>query len=108
MNDVSEYEALVILLIFALQIGIQKLRVQEDSKLVIQQINGEFAFKESVLAFCRAIVQRFVRFLSSIQLEHVPRSHKKHADALATLASNVDIGDEAVGVKVIRRFYEPP
>lgn len=49
-NNVAEYVAIVLGLISSLQMGIQKLRVQGDSKLVIQQINEKFPLKESTLA----------------------------------------------------------
>lgn len=90
-GNVAEYEALVTDLISALRMGIKKLRVQGDSKLVIQEINKEFTLRESAIASDRATMQRLVRFFSSIQFEHVPRSYNKHADALTTLASKVDV-----------------
>lgn len=70
-NNVVEYEALVIGLISALQIEIQKLRVQGDSKLVIHQINGVLALKENAIAFYQAVVQKLIKLCLSIQFEHV-------------------------------------
>lgn len=49
MNNVTEYEALVMGVISTLQIGIWKLQVHGDSKLFVQQINKDFALKESPL-----------------------------------------------------------
>lgn len=48
-NNVVEYEGLLLGLIAALKLGVKKLRVQGDSKLIIEQVNGEFALKEAVL-----------------------------------------------------------
>lgn len=99
----AEYEALVIGLVSALRMGVQKLRVQGDSKLIIQQVNGEFSLKEGALASYRTAVQKLMKLFSSIQFEHVPRSHNKHADALATLASRAEIKDDVAEIRVIRK-----
>lgn len=45
-NNVVEYGALLLGLISAPKLGVQKLLVQGDSKLVIEQINREFALKK--------------------------------------------------------------
>lgn len=82
--------------------GIRRLRVQGDSKLVIQQVNGEFSLKEGALASYRKTIQKLTKFFSSIQFEYVLRSHNKHADALATLASKAEIRDDVAEIKVIR------
>lgn len=37
-----------------------------------------------------------VKLFSNIQLEHIPWSHNKLSDVLATLASEVDIRDKIV------------
>lgn len=90
-TNVAEYEALLIELISTLQMGIQKVRIQGDSKLVVQQINSEFALKESDLTSYKGAVQKLVKPVSSTQFEHITRSHNKHADVLETLASKVDV-----------------
>lgn len=46
-DNVAECEALVMGLISAFQMGIQKLRMQGDFKLVTQQIKGKFSLKEA-------------------------------------------------------------
>lgn len=49
-NNMAEYEALLLRLISALKLGVRKLQVQGDSKLIIEQVNREFALKEAALA----------------------------------------------------------
>lgn len=86
-NNIAEYEDLLLGLIFALNLGVQNLRVQGDSKLVIEQINGEFALNEAALVDYKTATHKLIKSFSSIQFEHVPRAQNKHANALATFAS---------------------
>lgn len=65
-DNVVEYEDLVINLFSALQIGIRRLRVYGDSKLVVQQVNGEFFLKEGALASYLTVVQKLTKSFSSI------------------------------------------
>lgn len=59
--------------------------------------------KDIPLVAYRIDVDELVKSFSSIQFEHVPQVHNKHADVLATLASEVDIVDKVVDVKVIKK-----
>lgn len=76
-NNEYEYEALIIGLISILQLGIHTLRVEGDSRLIIQNVNGELALKEvSPVSYCTA-AQKLGKFFSNIQFEHVPRARIK-------------------------------
>lgn len=97
-NNVAEYEALIIGLVSTLRMRIQRLRVQGDSKLIIQQVNEESSLKEGALASYRTSVQKLTKLFFNIQFEHVPRLHNKHADALATLASKAEIKDDVTKI----------
>lgn len=101
-NNIAKYEALLLELKSTLKLGVKKLRVQGDSKLIIKQINREFALKEASLVEYRTDVQKLTKSFSSIQFEHIPRAQNKHADTLATLASKVDIPNETANVKVTK------
>lgn len=102
-SNIAEYEALLLGLISTLRLGVKRLRVQGDSKLIIEQVNGEFALKEVVLVEYRTAIQKLIKSFSSIQFEHVPRAQNKHADDLATLASKVDIPEEEASVKIMTK-----
>lgn len=47
-------------------------------------------------------MQKLIKSFSIIQFEHVPRAQNKHADALTTLASKVDIPKEVANIKVMK------
>lgn len=40
--------------------------------------------------------------------KHVPRAYKKHVDVLANLASKIDVQNEAIDVRIMKRTYKPP
>ncbi|KAL5571320.1 hypothetical protein UlMin_020917 [Ulmus minor] len=90
-NNEAEYEALISGLNLALEAGAKGLIIKGDSKSVIQQVRGEFAVKEPALARYRTIVQQLLENFPQHRLEHVPRTQNRHADALATMASKVEI-----------------
>ncbi|XP_025703913.1 uncharacterized protein [Arachis hypogaea] len=90
-NNEAEYEALMLDLKMAQEVGIKKLHVKGDSNIIIQQILGGYGTKERSLALCREQVWRMMKVFDKISFEHVPRTENKHADALPTLGSRVTI-----------------
>lgn len=102
-NNVTEYEALLLGLISVLKLGVKKLRVQGDSKLIYQASQWIIRFKRGCLSRIQTAVQKLIKSFSSIQFKHVPLAQNKYADALATLASKVDIIDETANVKVTKK-----
>ncbi|KAL5566386.1 hypothetical protein UlMin_029550 [Ulmus minor] len=89
-NNEAEYEALITGLELAASKGIKHLAIRGDSRLVIQQLKGEFAVKEPALTKYRAKAQQILHNFQAFHFEHVPRSQNRYADALATLASRID------------------
>ncbi|KAL5568504.1 hypothetical protein UlMin_025079 [Ulmus minor] len=89
-NNEAEYEALITGLELAASKGIKHLAIKGDSRLVIQQLKGEFAVKEPALTKYRAKAQQILQNFQAFHFEHVSRSQNRYADALATLASRID------------------
>ncbi|KAI3453674.1 hypothetical protein Pfo_010337 [Paulownia fortunei] len=77
-NNEAEYEALVRGLKMALELGVRQLSVFSDSRLVMQQVRGEFVAKE----------ERIRSYLTKIDLNHIPRAENVKADYLAKIASS--------------------
>lgn len=102
-NNEAEYEALVLGLLAALNVGATHLCIKGDSKLVVKQTNGDYAIKEPALASYRTITQRLMNKFDAIRIEHAPRSNNRHPDALATLASKVEVGAEPTKIEVLKR-----
>ncbi|KAG5562371.1 hypothetical protein RHGRI_005194 [Rhododendron griersonianum] len=102
-NNEAEYEALILGLMAALNCGITLLCIKGDSKLVVRQTNGEYAIREPPLASYRTIVQRLTSKFDALRLEHAPRSENRHPDALATLASKVEVSGVPTKIEILKR-----
>ena len=85
-NEVA-YEALLVGLKVAKRLGIKKLMVFGDSELAIKQVGGTYGVKNPSLATYRAMVQRLMKHLTSIECKVVRRNENKLANSLATLAT---------------------
>ncbi|OMO67929.1 hypothetical protein CCACVL1_20188 [Corchorus capsularis] len=90
-NNQPEYETLVLGLHTATIIGVEELCIIGDSNLVVKQTNGEFSLKEPMLAPYRDLVRSFLDKFQSVRCEHSRRSFNRYADALATLASKINM-----------------
>lgn len=87
-NNVAEYRALLLALTRANELDAQDVEIRSDSRLLVEQVNGNFKVKAAHLkpmvadAMIRA--KRFRRF----RLLHVPREQNKKADRLANLGAD--------------------
>lgn len=85
-NNIEEYEALLLGLNAAKDMGIKNLQVYGDVDLIIQQVNKSFQAKHVRLKAYRdkalSVMKSFIKF----KLNHVPRARNELADSLAVLA----------------------
>jgi ribonuclease HI len=85
-NNVAEYVGLLEGLKKATHLCIDELEVYGDSKLVINQMNGEWQVKHPNMKIlyeqCKVLEKSFI----SITYNHVERKYNKRADALANSA----------------------
>ncbi|XP_071933896.1 uncharacterized protein [Coffea arabica] len=86
-NNEAEYEALLTGLRIAHQMGITAIRVRSDSQLVVHQVRGEYEAKEDVMKKYLAEVRKTISLFDVFEIESVPRSQNKRADAPSKLAS---------------------
>ncbi|XP_027103060.2 uncharacterized protein [Coffea arabica] len=87
-NNEAEYEALLTGLRIAHQMGITAIKVRSDSQLVVLQVRGEYEVKEEIMKKYLAKVQEAIAPFDTFEIERVPRSQNKLADALSKLASS--------------------
>lgn len=88
-----------------LKMGVQKLRVHGFRS---SSFNSECSlWRRSLLLPTGLLSRGSPESFSSIQFEHVTRLYNKHADALATLSTRVDIPNEAVDMKIIKKTLQP-
>ena len=81
-NNIAEYTGLKIGLEMARKRGVRAIKIEGDSKLVIQQICGLWAIKAPGLLALHAGVMEEVRKFDYVVCRHIFREQNEHADAL--------------------------
>ncbi|XP_051132475.1 uncharacterized protein LOC127252363 [Andrographis paniculata] len=99
-NNVAEYQALILGLKMAVDIKQRQLQVYGDSKLVVNQITGEFEVKKPELMPYLKYAKALIELLGDVSIEYVPRKENGQADALAKLASTLSIPDQQVYIPI--------
>ncbi|XP_077219713.1 uncharacterized protein LOC143853901 [Tasmannia lanceolata] len=87
----AEYEACIAGLEAALALRVQDIDVFGDSILIICQVNGKGRTREAKLFPYNTYLESLVKKFRSITFTHLSRTRNHFADALATLASMLDI-----------------
>ncbi|XP_074300127.1 uncharacterized protein LOC141631342 [Silene latifolia] len=93
-NNMAEYQALILGLQMAIEIGVRDMDIYGDSKLVVNQVLGEYEVKKEDLIPYHQRALQLLNQLDDIYVGHVPRSANKLADALANLAATLALGAE--------------
>ena len=83
-NNEAEYAALTLGLTWCIELGLKRLNVKGDAMLLIRQIQGTWACKNSGLAAHLKRVRELMKKFKDVQVQHVPRDRNKEADALAS------------------------
>lgn len=73
--------------------GIRKLRVQGDSKLIMKQVNREFVLK--ILPSCPTEICLELDLFSHL-VQSYAVTHNRNMDVLATLASMTNVPGKAI------------
>jgi len=105
INNQTEYEALVVGMLLAKELGARSLLVKNDSLLVTRQVTGEYQAKDpqmdSYLRYVTFLKEAFPTF----ELVHVPKEQNARADLLAKHASS---GKEGQQRSVIQETLKSP
>ncbi|XP_019230162.1 PREDICTED: uncharacterized protein LOC109211115 [Nicotiana attenuata] len=94
-NNMAEYEACILGLRLAVDMGVREVLVMGDSDLLVHQIQGEWETRDLKLIPYRQCLHDLCQRFQSIEFRHIPRIHNEVADALATLASMLHHPDKA-------------
>ncbi|XP_074290844.1 uncharacterized protein LOC141617555 [Silene latifolia] len=95
-NNAAEYEACLIGLQAAVSLGIKRLRVNNDSSLIINQITGSWKIRSESLAPYQTRIDQVAQLFDQVIYLHLPREENQFADALTKLASLIDIPDNMI------------
>jgi ribonuclease HI len=85
-NNVAEYLALIEGLTAVADWKPDRLEVFLDSKLVVEQVRGNYRVKNAALMPLHARATRLLAALPAVEVQHVERNRNKGADALANRA----------------------
>lgn len=85
-NNHAEYGGLILGMQQAKSFGIKKLKVEGDSLLVINQMNGIYKCKSSNLAELYDKAKELEKAFVKIEYNHVFRNKNKRADTLSNMA----------------------
>ena len=94
MNNISEYKACITGLETALDLGVRQLEIHGDSNLVIQQTHGIWRTRDEKMKPYHAYLDLLVDMFAELRYIHLPRAENEFVDALATLASVIEIHAE--------------
>lgn len=86
-NNFAEYMALIFPLIEIISMGEKKCGVFSDSKLICEQINGNFKVKNKNIYPLFILAKNLISKLDSFSIKHINREKNKEADKLARKAS---------------------
>ena len=91
-NNVAEYQALLLGLTMALDLGVKSLQISADSLLVVQQLKGAYQVKTPhLLPLWRQARQALQKF-KAFTISHFDRSLNQEADRLARQAIDRHLG----------------
>ena len=85
----AEYNTLLIGLQLAHEMGVRYLEAYGDSKLIINQVKGEYeVHHEDLVPYYHAVIE-MANLFDDLYIGHVSRSQNTKADALAALATKL-------------------
>ncbi|RVX12635.1 hypothetical protein CK203_011533 [Vitis vinifera] len=94
-NNIVEYEACILGLETALELGIRQMEVFGDSNLVLRQIQGEWKTRDVKLRPYHAYLELLVARFEDLRYTHLPRAQKpsRSAPAYCCLIDDMEIDD---------------
>ena len=90
-NNIIEYEACITGLKTALDLGVRQLEIHRDSNLVILQTQGIWRTRDEKMKPYHAYLDLLVDRFDELRYIHLLRAENQFANALATLASVIEI-----------------
>ncbi|XP_021860922.1 uncharacterized protein [Spinacia oleracea] len=111
-KNAVEYEVCIVWLVgleAAASLGVKYLRVFDDSSLIINQISRRWKVRSTSLSMYQAHLDQIAEQFEEIEYTYLSRDDDQFADALAKLASMLNVPNEsdAITLKVELR-EEPP
>lgn len=96
-NNVAEYEAVLMALEKALDLGVREVEVELDSELIVRQLNGVYRVKDPKLAGRYARLKDLAGRFARCTFRHISRDKNRRADELANRA--IDEAEKEVALR---------
>ena len=81
-NNFAEYNALILALSTARQLGVSELKIFSDSELLVKQFKGEYRIKDPTLQALMGEAKKELIHFNEVAVSHVRREANSHADRL--------------------------
>ncbi|MFH1253378.1 MAG: ribonuclease HI family protein [Candidatus Uhrbacteria bacterium] len=81
-NNQAEYEAIILGLTKAKELGVERVELFMDSELAVKQLKGEYRVKNFELAKKFLVVYNLTQSFKEFKVRHIPREKNSEADAL--------------------------
>ena len=91
-NNEAEYEGILTGLRLGKALGATNLLVQNDSKLVIGQIKGDYEAKEERMQKYVRLMKHLTQEFDRVEFTQIPKSQNMMADEVSKLASSEEGG----------------
>ena len=104
-NNEAEYEALLEGMAMVKRMGGKFIKLFSDSRLVVDQVRGEFEAKDERMQGYLSQVKCMQSKFDSFDLLHVPKSGNAHVNSLAMLATSSS--QDLPRVILIEDLYKP-
>jgi ribonuclease HI len=82
-NNITEYSAVIELLVDAISLGIHHLVVRLDSQLIVLQLSNIYYIRSPTLLWVYLRIRLLERYFDHIEYHHIPRCLNTLTDALA-------------------------
>jgi broad specificity phosphatase PhoE/ribonuclease HI len=96
-NNVAEYSGLIAGLRAAAELGTTEIEVRMDSKLVVEQMTGNWRVRQPHLQPLASEAAALVRRFQRVRWRWVPRAQNQHADRLANEAMDAQAAAAGLG-----------
>ena len=91
-NNTAEYEALLLGLKAAKDLGIQQIAAFGDFELVVQQVKRNYQVKQGLMkVYQNEVWHMLENYFIDFNITHIPRDHNQNADSLALAATHFRI-----------------
>jgi ribonuclease HI len=106
-NNIAEYEAVILGLRKLRALGVTTYIIRTDSKVVVGQVEKDYAAKDPALMQYLAAIRSLKRQFKGFTLQHVDRAKNEEADALAKAAARgeslpSDVFYHVIGTPAVR------